>query len=173
MKAKTLTILIAFTILFIFSVVSRIFFNDFQDGWKAYQKRDYKTAHELWLPLAEQGHVRAQFFSGFMHDMGFGVPEDDKKALKWYELAAKQGNSRAQLFTGYLYEFGRDVEDYQKAVKWYQLAADQGYEQAKRRIHGLAKKNVSEALEILVNNAENGNAEDQYVLGEMYHLGEG
>ena len=108
MNAKKVTILIVFTILLIFSVVSRIFFNDFQEGWNAYEKKDFKTARELWFPLAEQGEPRAQFFLGFTHDMGFGVPEDDKKALKWYQLAAEQGDSRAQLFTGYMYDFGKD-----------------------------------------------------------------
>ena len=82
MIAKKLTILIVFTVLFIFSVVSKLFFNDFQNGWGAYEKEDYKTARKLWLPLAEQGEPRAQFFLGFIHDMGFGVQEDDKKAVK-------------------------------------------------------------------------------------------
>ena len=97
MNAKKVTILLVFAILLIFSVVSRIFFNDFQDGWEAYEKKDYKTARELWLPLAEQGEPRAQFFLGFMHDMGFGVPEDDKEAIKWYQLAAEQGYAEAKV----------------------------------------------------------------------------
>ena len=129
------------TILLIFSVVSRIFFNDFQEGWNAYEKKDFKTASELWLPLAEQGEPRAQFFLGFMHDMGFGVPEDDKKALKWYQIAAEQGDSRAQLFLGYIYDFGNGVpEDDQKAFKWYRLALEKGFMQVKINIYNLAKK---------------------------------
>ena len=173
MSAKKTTILIAFTVLFIFSVISRIFFNDFQDGWIAYEKKDFKTARELWLPLAEQGESRAQFFLGFMHDMGFGVPEDDKQALKWYLLAAEQGDSRAQLFTGYLYDLGRGVQDHQKALKWYKLAAKQGYKQAKKNIYELAKNNALGAWKILVNDAENGNSDAQYILAQMYETGQG
>jgi TPR repeat protein len=178
MNAKKITILLVFTILLIFSVVSRIFFNDFQDGWIAYEKRDYKTARELWLPLAEQGDPRAQFFLGFMQDMGFGVPEDDKKALKWYQLAAEQGDSRAQLFAGFIYDFGNGVpKDDQKAIKWYQLAAEQGFMQAKAAIYNLAKKNIPEALKILRADAENGEVKDQYalrmMLGAMYEFGQG
>jgi uncharacterized protein len=174
MNAKKVIILTVFTILLIFSVVSRIFFNDFQEGWNAYEKKDFKTARELWLPLAEQGEPRAQFFLGFMQDMGFGVPEDDKKALKWYQLAAEQGDSRALLFTGYIYDFGNGVpEDDKKAVKWYRLASEKGFKQAKINIYNLAKKNVPEALKILTNDAENGEVKAQYDLGVMYEAGRG
>ena len=174
MKTKKYIILLVFTILLIFSVVSRVFFNDFQNGWKAYEKKDYKTARELWLPLAEKGEPRSQFFMGFMHDMGFGVPEDDKKAIKWYKLAAEQGDSRAQLFTGFMHDFGQGVpEDDKKAIKWYQLAVEQGYAEAKINIYNLAKKNVPQALKILMDDAELGIDEAQYTLAVMYADGQG
>jgi uncharacterized protein len=164
MNFKKFTIILVFTILLIFSVVSRVFFNDFQYGWVAYKKKDYKTAQELWLPLAEQGDSKAQFFLGFMHDMGFGYTENDKKAFKWYKLTAEQGYSRGQLFTGFMYDFGHGVpKDYQKAVKWYQLASEQGYERAKINIYQLAKKNSPEALKILLNDAENGIVKQRFI----------
>ena len=31
-----------------------------------------------------------------MYDVGFGVQEDDKEAVKWYRKAAAQGNKQAQ-----------------------------------------------------------------------------
>jgi uncharacterized protein len=168
MNSKKVNILLVFTILLIFSVVSKIFFNDFQNGWNAYEKKDYKTARELWLPLAEQGEPKAQFFLGFMHDMGFGVPENDKKANKWYQLAAEQGDSRAQLFTGFMYGFGYGTpKNYEKAIKWYQLASEQGYMQAKINIYKLAEKNSAEALEILLNDAKNGITEAKDALAGM------
>jgi uncharacterized protein len=174
MKAKYLIIISVFTILFAFSVVSRIFFNDFQNGWNAYEKKDYKTARELWLPLVEKGDSRAQFYLGFMHDMGFGTPKNDKEALKFYKLAAKQGDSRAQLFSGFMHEFGRGTpEDSPEAFKWYRLAAEQGSVKAQVNIYRLAKKNVPEALKFLINDAENGIPEAQYHLGGMHANGLG
>ena len=174
MKAKYLTILLVFTALLIFSVISRIYFNDFQDGWNAYENKDYETARKLWTPLAEQGDPRALFFMGFMHEMGFGVPKDDKEAFKWYELAAEQGESRAQLFMAYMHDFGRGVpKDNQEAFKFYLLAVEQGYYEVKKNIYNLAKKNVPEALKIITTDAENGDAKAQYALGEMYELGQG
>jgi TPR repeat protein len=172
MNIKKRILLISFTFLFLFSIISRIFFNDFQDGWDAYVKKDYKTAHDLWLPLAEQGSSKAQFFLGFMYDFGFGVEQEDSEAMKWYRLAAEQGNSRAQFFVGLMYANGQGVsKDNQEAMKWYRLAAEQGYDEV--NIINLAKKNVPEALKILTTDAENGVAEAQYSLGAMYANGEG
>ena len=57
MKTKKLTFLLALTFLFLNS--GSVFGGDLQDGWDAYQKEDYKTAHRLWLPLAEQGDASA------------------------------------------------------------------------------------------------------------------
>ena len=170
MNIKKRILLISFTFLFLFSIISRIFFNDFQDGWDAYVKKDYKTAHDLWLPLAEQGSSKAQFFLGFMYDFGFGVEQEDSEAMKWYRLAAEQGNSRAQFFVGLMYANGQGVsKDNQEAMKWYRLAAEQGYDEV--NIINLAKKNVPEALKIMIRDAEKGIAEAQYNLGVMHQYG--
>ena len=174
MNTKKFTILLVITILLIFSVVSRIFFNDFQDGWNAYNKNDYKTARELWLPIAEQGEVRAQFFMGFMHDMGFGVPENDKEAIKWYQLAAEQGDARAQLFTGFLYDFGIGIPGNDKsALKWYQLAAAQGYTEADLNIFELESKVSPQVFLNFLDDANNGDPKSQYTLSVMYAKGIG
>ena len=58
--------------------------DDFSDGYAAYKKGDYKTAMKLWKPMAEQGNASAQYYLGVMYANGFGVPEDDKQAVKWY-----------------------------------------------------------------------------------------
>ena len=74
MKTKPLTFLLSLTFLFLFSGSSVVFGDDFQDGLDAYQKQDYKTAHRLWLPLAEQGNAGAQTKLGFLYQHGQGVP---------------------------------------------------------------------------------------------------
>jgi hypothetical protein len=55
---KKLTFLLALTFLFLFS--GSVYGDDFQDGKKALDRQDYKEAHRLWLPLAEQGNAVAQ-----------------------------------------------------------------------------------------------------------------
>ena len=66
MKTK-LTFLLALTFLFLFS--SGVSGDDFQDGVDAYERKDYKTAYKLWLPLAEQGDADSQYNLGVMYDM--------------------------------------------------------------------------------------------------------
>ena len=120
-----LTFLLALTFLFLFS--SGVFGDDFQDGFDAHQKEDYRTAHRLWLPLAEQGHASAQFNLGLMYEYGQGVPQDYKEALKWYRLSAEQGIADAQFNLGVMYEDGLGVpQDDQEAVRWFRLSAEQG-----------------------------------------------
>ena len=45
---------------------------------------------------AEAGDVNAQNLLGVMYDVGFGVPEDDQEAVKWYRKAAAQGSTQAK-----------------------------------------------------------------------------
>ena len=62
-----------------------------------------------------------------MYSAGFGVPQDDAEAVRWYRLAAEQGDASGQYTLGGRYADGRGVlKDDAEAVRWYRLAADQG-----------------------------------------------
>ena len=66
-----------------------------------------------------------------MYDNGFGVPENDAEAVKWFRLAAEQGFANAQFSLGVMYANGEGVlKDDAEAVKWFRLAADQGFADA-------------------------------------------
>ena len=100
---------------------------DFRAGVEAYKRGDYPTAYQEWLPLAEQGHTRAQFNLGVMYADGEGVPEDDAAAVKWFRKAAEQGHAGALFNLGVMYDDGDGVpEDDAAAAKWYRKAAEQG-----------------------------------------------
>ena len=119
---KQLTFLLALTFLFLFS--SGVFGDDFQDGVDAVDRGDYKTAHRLWLPLAEQGIALAQVLLGVMYENGEGVPQDYQEAVKWYRLSAEQGYSCAQVNLGVMYDQGLGVpQDYILAHMWLNIAA--------------------------------------------------
>ncbi len=97
------------------------------EGWAAYDRRDYATAVREWRPLAEQGNVYAQSSLGNMYNMGRGVPQDYAEAARWYRKAAEQGYANAQYFLGFMYSSGRGVtRDDTEAVQWYRKAAEQG-----------------------------------------------
>ncbi len=70
--------------------------DNYNDGIRAYEKKDYATALKLWRPLAMKGDVSAQSTLGLMYQEGQGVKRDYKEAIKWYRKAADQGDVYAQ-----------------------------------------------------------------------------
>jgi len=98
-------------------------FADFNDGYNAYEKGDYKTAFNEWKSLAEQGEASAQVEIGRMYGSGRGVLKDYKEAFKWIRKAAEQDNADAQYGLGLMYESGRGVlKDLSKARYWIKKA---------------------------------------------------
>jgi uncharacterized caspase-like protein len=90
----------------------------------AYDRADYRTALNFWLPQAKEGDKEAQTYVGEIYEKGLGVPPDYAVAVAWYRKAAEQGNSRAQINLGHLYEKGLGVEkDPVQALSWYRQAS--------------------------------------------------
>jgi len=62
-----------------------------------------------------------------MYDIGKGVPQDYKTAVKWYSLAAKQGDANAQTNLGVMFYKGEGViQDIVYAHMWLNIAASSG-----------------------------------------------
>ena len=113
-----------------------------EDGTKAFARKEYAAAMKLLRPLAEKGHALAQYQVALMHKMGLGVTKDQKEAKKWSRLAAKQGNPQAQLLLGSLYYTHDSDEspDVVRAYMWYEAAAEQGNAEAKKELVSLSKE---------------------------------
>lgn len=93
------------------------------DGWIAYDSRDYAKALRLWEPLAELGFPTVQVNIASMY-----LGQDPSTAAAWYLRAADQGYAAAQFNLGVMYEQGLGVPiDEGEASKWYRRAAEQGY----------------------------------------------
>ncbi len=119
----------------------------FDDAEAAYARGDYETAERLFRPLAEQGHVWAQYGLGVMYANGQGVPQDYAEAAKWFRRAAEQGFAKAQFNLGLMYGKGKGVpKDYVLAHMWVNFAAAQEHEKAKKLRDGLAKRMTSEQI---------------------------
>ncbi len=89
----------------------------------AYDRADYRTALNVWLPSAETGDPEAQTHVGEIFERGLGGEPNYEAAAIWYRRAAEQGNQRAQFNLGTLYEQGLGVEqDRLEALNWYRLA---------------------------------------------------
>jgi uncharacterized protein len=175
---KQLTFLLSLIFLFLFS--GSVYGDDYQDGADAYDRKDYKTAYKLWLPLAEQGDALAQYNLGQMYRNGQGVPQDDKEAVKWYRLSAEQFYALAQVNLGFMYSEGKGVpQDYKEAVKWYRLSAEQGVAEAQYNLGNMYREgqgvpqNYKEAVRLYRLSAEQGDAGGQLNLGFMYDKGLG
>ena len=151
-------------------------FADFDDGYDAYQKGDYKTAINEWKPLAEQGNASAQYNLGVMYKNGKGVLQDDKEAAKWLLKAAEQGYASAQGNLALMYESGKGVlKDDKRAIKWYRKAAEQGNAKAQYNLGRMlldygdgALKERKEAVKLLNKAADQGYAEAQLEVGGLY-----
>jgi TPR repeat protein len=104
----------------------------FKEGVDAVRRGDFKVALQEIKPLAERGHLKAQFYLGVMYANGYGVEQDDTEAVKWYARAAEQNDARAQYSLGIMYAEGKGglERDYTEAVQWYRLAAAQGLARA-------------------------------------------
>lgn len=96
----------------------------FDDAVQAYGTGDYAKALAEFKILADQGKPEAQYFMGFFHHNGFGVPRDEAVAAKWFMKAARQGDARAQYYVGIMAEKGQGVEqDPVAAHMWLTLSA--------------------------------------------------
>jgi TPR repeat protein len=94
--------------------------------------------------VAEQGDPIASYALAEMYARGYGVAQDNAKAIKWWRMAAEQGYADAQYKLGSIYYSGNYVpKDVTEAVKWHCKAANQG------------------------------NVEAQYTLGLLYFTGQG
>jgi len=150
MKTKPLTFLLALTFLFLFSGSSVVFAWELGECEDAYLKQDYKTAHKCWLSLqtrllTEKGWDNYQIMFGMMHELGQGVPQDYKEAVRLFRLSAKIPNRRrdfnnwemyknghpgGQFFLGIMYKDGEGVlQDYALAHMWFNLCGSSGNKQ--------------------------------------------
>ena len=103
----------------------------FQQALESYNKRDYQTAFKLFLPLAEQGYVAAQYNLGVMYSSGKGVKQNYAEAVKWYRKAAEQSDADAQAYLGVMYSNGEGVKrNPSKAKEWFRKACENSYQKA-------------------------------------------
>lgn len=129
---------------------------------------------------AESGDAWAQTELGLMYDEGEKVPEDNEKALFWYQKAAAKGFIMAEFYLGAMYFNGDGVpKDINKAVEWFEKAASEGVAEAQFRLGVIyysdeyERKNFTKAFEWFEKAANNGHGESQFKLGLMYELGDG
>ncbi len=92
--------------------------------YTTYDRADYRTALNVWLPRAKGGDSVAQNYVGEIFEKGLGIQANFQVAAAWYRKAAAQNNARAQINLGFLYEKGLGVDkDLSQALNLYRKAS--------------------------------------------------
>lgn len=141
-------------------------FGDFEAGEKAFQNRDFATAWKELHPLAEKGDARAMEAVGCMYLDGNGVPQDNQKALEYFQKAIEHGNIDAFNNLGFLYTEGIGVKkDPVKAFECYLKAAKNNNFMAQSTVAALyyggigVEKNLEKAQKWFIISSENPDTE--------------
>lgn len=89
---------------------------------------DFKTAIQLYKPLAEVGNLAARVnLAHIYYKGGKDVPANYVESAKWMKLAADQGNLSSQTLLGLMYCQGKGVpRDYLNCFAWITVATDRG-----------------------------------------------
>ena len=162
---------------------------------------DYENTTEACRKAADLGHREAQLQLAWRFANGYGVPQDQTEAAKWYRKAAERGDKNAQ------YELAKNYCTYeivgvsakQEKEKWYLKAANQGHALAQYELATTylneGRPNYVEAIRWYRVAAESGDAkfkaqfvikthgfefgdvevsivESQYQLGKFYQRGQ-
>jgi TPR repeat protein len=68
----------------------------FAQGKKLFLNKQYAEAASILLPLAQQGHLDAQYTVGYMYHYGYGLPRNEKESTHWITMAAARGHALAK-----------------------------------------------------------------------------
>ncbi|VAX12228.1 hypothetical protein MNBD_GAMMA24-1397 [hydrothermal vent metagenome] len=145
-------------------------------GVQAFKSKDFYRAERIWLPLAQDGNSKAEFFLGMLYE---SASNDRYKALYWYRRAAEQGDREAQHNLGLAYARGLGVKkNISKAIKWWRAASMKGNTDSQYNLGIIyatggdgVSRNFKEAKRWWLLAAANGDALAQYNLGAMYANG--
>ena len=144
---------------------------------KALACEDNRSAAEWFLKAASCGNAEAQKKLGILYALGQWEPrhrrpldeyQQAEKGLELVRKLAEQGDVEAQYALGKMYLTGQVVEQsYRKAAEWLQKATKQGNAEAQQQLDWMVM--VAKYRKA----AEQGDADAQCNLAEMYYDGRG
>jgi TPR repeat protein len=141
-----------------------------------FKAEQWKEASECFLPAADAGDPKAQYFIGELYLNAQGTEEKDVYAEKMFRKSAEHNYPEGQMALGDLYSLGIVVKkDESVALKWYEKAARQGSEKgmirlAERYMDGIGTKaNEEESLRWYKLAAEKGSESATISLANYYY----
>ncbi len=151
-----------------------------QQGLKNFFDQRYVEAESELRIAAGHGSGLAAHYLASMYHNGYGVKQDDVKALDWALRGARLGDAHAQNYAGYLLSNGHGAkQDDAQAFQLYLKAADQGFGPAAYNV-GLfyqdgraTSPDPLKAVEYYRLALDLGHPAAGSALGDMYRLGRG
>ena len=140
---------------------------------KIVAKNDQLAAGYLILSALQEkpGSEHSQFLLAVMYEYGEGVPQDQDEALKWYKLSAENNVVEAQIRLARHYRLEKPNAELEEI--WFERAAHNGSPNAQFALgcHKLEKGEDTEGLKWIKLGAQNGYAEGQWFIGNLYFQG--
>lgn len=129
---------------------------------------------------ADKGDAESQYLVGKTYDEADGVPEDDAKAVEYYQKAAAQSHSAAQYVLGLKYRSGSGVvKDAKKAFALIQKASEAQLADATATLGSMyalgegVATDEAKAVELLNKSVEQGSTKGMRALAAAYEYGVG
>jgi len=147
-----------------------------------FSNKKYDAAFPIYYKYRDNKFFNSNYQAhlGYMYEEGFGVIQDYKEALKWYQKSADQGNAVGQNNLGLLYAKGLGIStDYGEALKWFRKAAEQEYALGQNNLGLMFRdgngvtQNYSEAMKWFQKAADKGYAIGQFNLARIHENGKG
>jgi len=160
--------------------------------------QDYNKAFEYYLKSAEQGFEDGQAQVAMLYGLGKGTEKDHNKAFYWHKKAAKKDVQKSTVLLGTSYYFGRGAEiDIKEAKYWIQRGAkgsnakmaehaqalldsinkDLGIldvdDLVEKSLEQAREGNFEEAKNLIIDLANKGNTDAQYLLSKYYRDSKG
>jgi TPR repeat protein len=127
------------------------------------QKTNYQHSRPWLQKAAEQGHVEAQFNLGLICYNDYLAEGNFEQAAFWYRKAGEQGHADARFNLIEQSSLGRCPPEYAAlAATWSEES----------RIKGDVQSSLGSYVEGCLQDAEEGDADAQYELGDIYYFGE-
>lgn len=153
-------------------------------GWAYMKKEDYTQAMRWYRVASDKGSIEAQSAIAWLYRQGLGVPQDKVKSVELYLRAAEKGDSNAMINLAKAYLNGEGIDkNVEKAMGLYHKAADAGnataqgylgYLYVMGEVQGYVfGRNYEKALIYIKQGAAQQDSLSQYLMGWMYHQGEG
>jgi TPR repeat protein len=136
---------------------------------------EQKTIFTKLQEMAKRGDGSSQISLARMYQKGINIKQDDELAFYWFQQASNLGYDQAQLIVAESLENGIGTDkDHSRALKLYKKLAKKGNAKALYYLGKMYNENlatIDKGLEYGLRAAKKGYMPAQYLVAQIYHVG--